>query len=117
MKVLETKTRHTLVFDPEGCLDSLRACPFLGGWRALLCGGIFLWTLRWYPRLERFRYTEDLHIIFKRGQAIGHAVRIAVDCCFPEARLFRGSRKSQTARGYGSCGDERMSGNAIERGA
>ena len=37
-KVLETKPRQTLVFDPGGFTGHLRACPFLGTWRALLCG-------------------------------------------------------------------------------
>ena len=58
-----------------------------------------------------------LYIIFSRaGQAICYAVRIAVDHCLPEVKLVRGSRKSQTARGYGSCGDKRLSRNVMERG-
>ena len=52
-KTLETKTRQTLVFDPGGSTGRLRACPFLGV-RHALCGDVFVWTLRWYPRLERF---------------------------------------------------------------
>ena len=48
---------------------------------------------------------------------IRYAVRIAVNRCLPEARLVRGSRQSQTARGYGSCGDKRISRNVMERGA
>ena len=54
MKVLETKRRQTQVFDPGGCTGHLRACPFLRRWRVLLCREIFVWTLRWYPRLECF---------------------------------------------------------------
>ena len=46
MKVLETKIRQTMVFDAGGCTDRLRACPFLGVWRALLCGQVFVWTLQ-----------------------------------------------------------------------
>ena len=117
MKVLEMKSRQILVFDPGGCTGRLRACPFLGGWRALVCGEVFAWTLGWYPRLESVKYREDWNVIFKRGQGIRYIVRIAVDSCLPEARLIRGSRQSQMARGYGSCGDKRMSGNAMERGA
>ena len=49
---------------------------------------------------------------FQENPAIRYAVRIAVDRCLSKAGLIRGSRKSQTARGYGSCGDELVSGNA-----
>ena len=86
-KVVQTKSRPTMVFDPGGSTGHLRACPFFGGWRALLCGEVFVWMLRWYPRLERFWYTEDLNIIFKRGQAIRYSVHVAVDNCLREARL------------------------------
>ena len=44
MKVLETKSRQTLMFDPGGSTDRQRACPFLGAWRALLCGEVFVWA-------------------------------------------------------------------------
>ena len=37
-RVIETKSRKTLVFDPGGSTGRLRACPFLGWWRTLLCG-------------------------------------------------------------------------------
>ena len=74
IKVMATKSRQTLVFDPGSCTGCLRACPFLGGRRALLCEEVFVWTLRWYPRLERVWYRKDLNIIFKRGQAIRYAV-------------------------------------------
>ena len=30
------------MFDPGGSTDRLRACPFLGTWRALLCGEFFV---------------------------------------------------------------------------
>ena len=43
-KVLETKTRQTLVFDPSGSTGRLRGCPFLSGWQALLSGAFFVWT-------------------------------------------------------------------------
>ena len=53
-KILEMKTRQTLVFDPGGCTGRLRACLFLRGWCTLLFGEVFVWTLRWCPGLERF---------------------------------------------------------------
>ena len=34
-KVLETKSRHTRVFGHVGCTGRLRACQFLGEWRAM----------------------------------------------------------------------------------
>ena len=43
IEVLETKSRKILVFDPGGSTDRLRTCPFLGRWRALLCGVVFIW--------------------------------------------------------------------------
>ena len=43
-EILKTKSRQTLVFEPDDCSGRLRGCPFLGGWRALLCGEIFVWT-------------------------------------------------------------------------
>ena len=37
-KVIQTKSRQNLIFDPGGSKGHLRACPFWGTWRALLCG-------------------------------------------------------------------------------
>ena len=45
-RVIQTKSRQTPVFDLSGCTCHLRACPFWGSRRALLCGGVFVWTLR-----------------------------------------------------------------------
>ena len=70
------------------------------------------------PEAEAFLVIRGLvHHFPNRDQEIRYAVRIAVDRCFLKASLIRGSCKNQTAHGYGSYGDERMSGNAIERGA
>ena len=54
------------------------------------------------------------NIIFREGYkrfVTPYQVRIAVDHCPPISRI------SQIARGHGSYGDERISGNAIKRGA
>ena len=40
MKVSQTKSMQILMFDPGGFKVRLRACPFLGTWRALLCGKV-----------------------------------------------------------------------------
>ena len=37
-RVVETKSRQNRTFDPGGSQDHPRACPFLGSWRALVCG-------------------------------------------------------------------------------
>ena len=42
MNVLETKSRQNMVFDSGGYTGRLRACPFLGTWRALLSGKVLL---------------------------------------------------------------------------
>ena len=38
--VVETKSRQNRSFDPGGSRGHLRACPFLGSWRALVCGEV-----------------------------------------------------------------------------
>ena len=108
-KIEETKTRQTLVFDPWGSTSRPRACPFLGRWRALLCAEVFVWARDGSQGWSVFWLMDDLEYTFPREvEAIRYAVRVAGDRKFPEPRLVPGSRKRQTARGYGSCGDERM---------
>ena len=36
--VVDTESRQSRTFDPGGSRGHLRACPFLGSWRALVCG-------------------------------------------------------------------------------
>ena len=43
-RVIETKSGQNMVFDLGGS-DRLRACPFLGTWRALPCGKVFVGAL------------------------------------------------------------------------
>ena len=43
-RIIQTKSKQTPVFDPGGSTGRPRACPFLGGRRALLCGKVFVWT-------------------------------------------------------------------------
>ena len=54
LNVLETKSRQTPVFDPGGSTGHLRACPFWGARRALLCGEVVRLGAGWYPRLQPF---------------------------------------------------------------
>ena len=37
-RVVDTKSGQNRTFDPGGSRGHLRACPFLGSWRALVCG-------------------------------------------------------------------------------
>ena len=39
-RIVETKSRQNRTFDPGGSQGHLRACPFLGSWRALVCGEV-----------------------------------------------------------------------------
>ena len=39
-RVVETKSRQNRTFDPGGSRGHLRACPFLGSWRALVRGEV-----------------------------------------------------------------------------
>ena len=39
-RVIDTKSRQNRTFDPGGSQGHLRACPFLGPWRALVCGKV-----------------------------------------------------------------------------
>ena len=118
LKILQTKARQTLVFDPGGSPGRLHACPFLGTWRALLREDVFLWAPDGTRGWSVFWQKNDLEYHFPREvQAIHYTECIAVDCCLSAARPFRGSRKSQMARDYESYGGERMSGNVMERGA
>ena len=39
-RVVDTKSWQSRTFDPGGSQGHLRACPFLGPWRALVCGEV-----------------------------------------------------------------------------
>ena len=39
-RVADTKSGQSRTFDPGGSRGHLRACPFLGSWRALVCGEV-----------------------------------------------------------------------------
>ena len=39
-RVVETESRQNRTFDPGGLQGHLRACPFWGSWRALVCGEV-----------------------------------------------------------------------------
>ena len=78
--------------------------------------GDFRLGAEWYSRLERFLADGWLGIPFSEREN-KRFVRIAVDRSSLRSQADTGNRQSLTGRGYVSCGDERMSGNAMERGA
>ena len=62
------------MFDPGGSTGRLRACPFLGGWRAMLCGDVFVWAPDGTQDWSVFLQKDDLEYYFPReAQAIRHA--------------------------------------------
>ena len=40
LRVIETKPMQNMTLDPGGSQGHLHACPFLGSWRALVCGEV-----------------------------------------------------------------------------
>ena len=98
------------MFDPGGFTGRLRACPYLGGWRALRIGWARL-DAQWYPRLDRFWLTEDLDTFFPReDQAIHYTVGIAVDRNFPKPGWFGGAVKVRRQEAIETSGINRGQG-------
>ena len=98
------------MFDPGGFNGHLRACPFLGTWRALLRGEVLV--------LERLVaiwsvFLQEVLRISISGVRYKQLVRIAVDRRF--LRSQAGLNMPCPAMGAG--GGEHMSGSAMERGA
>ena len=85
MKVLQTKSIQTLIFDPGGFKGNLRACLFWGTWRALLCREVRFGAAG--GDLERFSYkrrSSEYHYL-ERGTSNSYVLRsVAV---FSAARL------------------------------
>ena len=52
-KVVDTKSGQNRTFDPGGSRGHLRACPFGGSWRALVCGEV------WRAGAELQRFFDD----------------------------------------------------------
>ena len=65
-RVIETKSRQTLVFDPGGSTGRLSACPFLRAWRALLCGKGFVWAPDGTRGWRVFWHIDDSEYHFPR---------------------------------------------------
>ena len=89
-RVIQTKSTQTLVFDPGGSTGRLRACPFLRGRSALLCGDVFVWASDSARGWSVFWYKmEEWNIIFReRYKRLVYAVRIAVVLVSPQPGWF-----------------------------
>ena len=84
-RAIEIKLGQNLVFDPSVSTRRLRACPFLGTWRVLLCGEI---SVRALDAAEAFfgGWMTRSHYLQERYRRIIYAVRIPVDRCFFAAK-------------------------------
>ena len=74
-KVIETKFGQNRMFDPGGSQRRLRACPFLGTWRALLFGEVYV------------RVVRGCSVLWRIDDSVFNAVCIAVNRWFFEDRL------------------------------
>ena len=117
MKVVETTSRKTLVFDPGGCTSQSTCLPVAGRVaRVALWGGVRL-DAAMVSEAGAFLVGSRLVHHFPKRRPSDSLRRTYCGCrCLPETRLVRGSSQSFTARSYGSCGDKRTSRNAVERG-
>ena len=97
-RVLQTKSRQTLVFDPGGSTGRLRTCPFSGTWRELPFGEFFVRALDVAGAFFERMKTSEYH----SGVRCKQLVRIAVGRCFSAARLIWGTVK---VRRHAAMGD------------
>ena len=89
LRIIQTKSRQTLVFTPGGSTGRLRACPYMGTWCALLCGELFDRAPNGTRGWSVFSRCMARNIIFrKRYKRIVYTMRIADDRCFSAATLF-----------------------------
>ena len=88
---IETRSRQTLALDLDGCTGRLRACPFLGGRRALLRGR-FVWDAAMVSETGAFLLDGGLQHHFQEKDTRSDTPYIlAADLDFPKARTTTGS--------------------------
>ena len=117
-RVIEKKMGQTLVFDPGGSTGHLlRAYPFWGTCRALLCGEVLDWT----PTgdiCSVFWQIDDSESSSCRGTGESFTPYVLRTITVsPQPSWFGNVMPSTSARDHLSYGGERISGNAMERGA
>ena len=66
-RVVDTKFGQNRTFDPGGSRGHLRACPFLGPWRALVCGEDLRAGAAAGDELQRFFGRDSLTLCNKAG--------------------------------------------------
>ena len=93
------------MFDPGDCTGRLRACPFLGRWRALLCGQVFVWVPDGIQSWSFFGRQRTWNIIFQERYkqfAMPYVLRlIAVS---PKSGWFEGAAKIRQYEAVGAAG-------------
>ena len=77
-RVIETKSGESRMFDPGGPQGHLRACPYFGSWRALLCGEVYVRAGRGYSVFWRIDDSGLKNLQEWYGRNI-YAIRIAVN--------------------------------------
>ena len=92
-RVVDTKSKKNRTFDPGGSRGHLRACPFLGSWRALVRGEV-LRTGEPGDELQRFFGRDSLAFLKKAGF---------------DAVPRKNISPSRAARGYMNWREERRS--------
>ena len=66
-RVVDTKSGLNRTFDPGGSRGHLRACPFLGPWRALVCGEYLRAGAGSWSRAAAFFFGDSLALWKKNG--------------------------------------------------
>ena len=90
------------MLDPGGFKGRSRACPFLGTWRALLCGEVLVLE-RMAAIWSVFLQKNGLGISFS-GMKYKQLVRIAVDRCFLRSQAdLNMPCRAMGARGVNGC--------------
>ena len=99
-RVIETKSGQNRVFDPGRSQGRLRACPFLGTWRALLCGE-FVRVGAAGDELQHF--SEEIRWLFEARPALNMPCQNKSPAIEGGSRLQEGRTEvtpSMAARGY-----------------
>ena len=79
-RVVETKYRQNMTFDPCGAQGPLHACPFLGLWRALVCGEVcmleqLVTSFSVFPEEIRWLYEAKPALCLARKVSLSRAAR------------------------------------------
>ena len=95
-RVVDTKSRQNRTFDPGSSQGHLRACPFLGPWRALVCGEV----LRTGPAGEELQgFSEEIRWFFEERQVLMPCQEKVSPS--RAARGYINSREEQRSRRHG----------------